>query len=355
MTNMQFSHTRRNVIPQSARGAGGLVLCAPFFVLAQLALASSSLAHQNEVTIAVADAKRCISSNGLPDHDTGQFPNSGNPNTISAQNIQLCVPAEPAKGNRARPVRGSIGVAVNGVQFRPGTADYFDPESPRGFSRDRSSGWNLEGLGARETLGMDQNNAHVDQRGLYHYHGVAPMLARSAGSSLIGYAADGFEIHYAGTAQSSSYRLKSGERAGGPGGAHDGTYNEDWRYAAGSGSLDECNGGLLNGNFVYFATDAYPFFPRCLWGEISSDFQPAAGRKGPRRARHGDDGERKGRRARNSGDRRGPPQAAIAACQERTKGDRCTFSAPGQGRSVSGTCRMTPDEFTACVPQRPRG
>ena len=31
-------------------------------------------------------------------------------------------------------------------------------------------------------LGMDRNNAHVDQRGLYHYHGVANALVRSGKS-----------------------------------------------------------------------------------------------------------------------------------------------------------------------------
>ena len=81
--------------------------------------------------------------------------------------------------------RGSVGIALNGVQFRPGTADYYDAQSPRGFSRDSSSGWNLEGLGARELLGMDNNNAHVDNRGLYHYHGVADVIVSKKASLMI--------------------------------------------------------------------------------------------------------------------------------------------------------------------------
>ena len=119
---------------------------------------------------------------------------------------------------------------------------------------------------------MDQNNAHVDQRGLYHYHGTSKALARQGKGTLIGYAADGFEIHYLGKAKKSSYQLKKGTRPSAPGGRYDGTYNQDWHYVAGSGALDRCNGGSLNGKFVYFATDTYPFFPRCLWGTISEDF-----------------------------------------------------------------------------------
>jgi hypothetical protein len=122
-------------------------------------------------------------------------------------------------------------------------------------------------MGARVKLGLDDNNAHVDNRGLYHYHGVPPTLAEEGDASLIGWAADGFEIHYVGDTARPSYKLKSGTRASAPGGAHDGTYNEDFEYVRGLGNLDECNGGVTeSGEYMYFATDAYPFFPRCLYG-----------------------------------------------------------------------------------------
>ncbi|MEM7566501.1 MAG: YHYH protein, partial [Pseudomonadota bacterium] len=139
-------------------------------------------------------------------------------------------------------------------------------------SRDPSSGWRLDGMGAADALGMDQNDAHVDDRGLYHYHGVSAALRGVVQGTLLGYAADGFEIHYDGR-QRSSYRLKSGTRPSGPGGRHDGTYEQDWEYVAGSGTLDACNGGTKDGRFVYYATTTYPFFPRCLYGSISGDFR----------------------------------------------------------------------------------
>ena len=77
---------------------------------------------------------------------------------------------------------------------------------------------------------------------------------------------DGFEIHYSGDRTVSSYRLKDGVRATAPGGANDGTYVQDWEYVEGAGNLDACNGAMVNGQYVYFATDTFPFFPHCLNG-----------------------------------------------------------------------------------------
>ncbi|MEM6664524.1 MAG: YHYH protein [Pseudomonadota bacterium] len=225
-----------------------------------------------EVQITRQGDEICVRSNGLPNHATGRFPNSGNPHTMRAQRTSVCVDATPSKGATARELRGTIGVAVNGVLIRPGTADYYDPGSRRGFSRDRSSGWNLEGMGSAQLLGLDQNNAHVDQRGLYHYHGEPSGLLAKLDGSQMGWAADGFEIHIAPAGVTSSWQLKPGTRPSAPGGRYDGQYVQDWQYVAGSGSLDECNGGMLNGQYVYFATKTFPFYPRCVWGTPSRDF-----------------------------------------------------------------------------------
>ena len=212
----------------------------------------------------------CMVSNGLPDHATGKFPNKGNPHSIRAQAIEVCVPENPVKTSKATMIRGSTGFLLNGVMIRPGTADYYDPGSPRGFSRDPSSGWKLDGKGAASRLGLDANNAHVDERGLYHYHAMPRAMARK--SSLIGFAADGFEIHYVGSKASSGYTLKKGTRPDGPGGRYDGTYVQDWVYTGGSGKLDQCNGGTLNGKYVYFATDTFPYFPHCAYGKVARGF-----------------------------------------------------------------------------------
>ena len=224
---------------------------------------------------------RCLFSDGLPDHATGRFPNPGNPHAMAPQDLVFCVDAEPVRGDVPRPVRVT-GMALNGVLIRPGTADWYDPDARRGHSRDASSGWNLEGLGARDLLGMDAANAHVGPGGEYHYHGPSAALAGAMQGSLMGYAADGFEIHYVGGSVTSSWQLRPGTRASAPGGPHDGTYVEDFVHVPGSGMLDECNGGWLNGRFVYFATDSFPYFPRCLWGSFEETRPGPEGGRRPR-------------------------------------------------------------------------
>lgn len=351
-----------------------LIACS---ALAVGALTAKAISAVNEVNITTSNGQRCIQSNGIPDHEVGQFPNQGNPHSISTQDIQLCVTTNPTKGSTATPLRGTTGFALNGIIIRPGTADWYDGSSPRGHSRDRSSGWNLDGLGPENTLGMDQNNAHVDNNGIYHYHGPSASILNAAQGSLIGYAADGHELHYVGSKQTSSWQLKEGTRRTEPGGAYDGAYNQDWQYVAGSGSLDECNGATVDGKYVYFATDTYPFFPRCAFGTVSSDFsgpngqanrqtggQQNANLQNGQRQQGGNRnflqrlvGKKQGQQSNqrfaqnnNSGARRGPPQAAISACTTASVGNSCSFQTP-RGY-LSGQCVLTPDQQKACRPLR---
>lgn len=240
--------------------------------LMAVALTSPSFAHENDVQVTRQGDQLCVTSNGSPDHDIGQFPNSGNPNSFSAQNVQVCVDATPTFTGQETERTNASGISVTGIMFRPGTADFYDASSPRGFSRDGSSGWRLEGMGAAEALGMDVANAHVDNRGLYHYHAVSNAFLENRDDTLIGWAADGFEIHYVGDAAQSSWQLRSGTRSSAPGGAYDGTFEQDWVHVAGSGNLDQCNGATMDGEYVYFATDTFPFFPRCFMGDVSRDF-----------------------------------------------------------------------------------
>ena len=245
------------------------LICIIFFVSNGYA----AIAQNNFVEIKVIGDKRCISSNGSPNHAIGQFPNRGNPNRFKPQNVKICVDARPSTTGRVYRRASGSGITITGIILRPGTADWFDASSPRGFSRDSSSGWNLEGMGPKNTLGLDRENAHVDNRGLYHYHRVSTYLATSLNGTLLGYAADGYEIHYIGEKAQSSWRLKNGTRATSPFGTYDGTYNEDYHYVAGTGNLDECNGAKINSRYIYYATDAYPFFPRCFLGQVSLDFK----------------------------------------------------------------------------------
>ncbi|MCB2100591.1 MAG: YHYH protein [Rhodobacterales bacterium] len=309
------------------------------------------------VTLSRAGAYRLITADGLPDHATGAFPNAGNPNRIRAQAYRFRVPAEPQRTGRALPLgRQPFGVALNGVVFDPGTAEYW-----RG---DRNSGWRYEAMGGAVSLGLDDSNAHVQPTGAYHYHAAPLGLMAGTGYEtrpvLIGYAADGFPIytpfgHRDPMDPSSpmmeltaSYRLKPGTRPDGPGGPRDGSFVEDYRYVPGAGLLDECNGreGVTpeypQGTYHYVVTFAFPFIPRCFMGTPDDSFR----RRGP--ARTGGPG---GRPEGPGGPRRQPPQAAIDACAGRSDGDPCRFAPPGRG-ALSGLCRTLPPAGRACVPDR---
>lgn len=244
------------------------------------ALISVSDAAENKVGIRTVGDQICMGSDGMPNHETGTFPNRGNPHSIKEQNFYLCVPANPVKKETPSEARGAIGFAINGVLIRPGTADFYDASSPRGHSRDPRSGWRLDGMGSADALGMDEHNAHVDNQGIYHYHGVPTGLVNVLEGSQIGYAADGFTIHYMGDQVKSGYTLKKGVRPSAPGGKYDGSYVQDWEYTGGEGTLDRCNGGDLNGQYVYFVTKTYPHYPPCLWGEVSKDFRMMPERRG---------------------------------------------------------------------------
>lgn len=238
------------------------------------------------VSIKTRGQTRTITTNGVPDHAVGGFPNAGNPHRIAGQRYTFKVPIHPVKGDaRALPMGMRFGVALNGVPFDPNAAEFW-----RG---NRQSGWQYNALGGAVALGLDANYAHVQPSGAYHYHGLPIGLMQELGwrsdraSPLIGYAADGFPI-YALTAQidgrvtkmTSSYRLKSGQRPGGalPSGAYDGAFMQDYAYVAGAGRLDACNGAEVvtaeypQGTYAYFITDSYPVLPRCLRGAVGRGF-----------------------------------------------------------------------------------
>ena len=118
-----------------------------------------------------SEEKTCISSNGSPNHKIGTFPTRGNPHKFEKQKIKFCFPKNPIKTDRNKYVASVFGVTLTGIPIRPGTVDWYDKNSPRKHSKDKSSGLNLEAIRPYEKiLGIDKYNGHVDHRGLYHYH-----------------------------------------------------------------------------------------------------------------------------------------------------------------------------------------
>ncbi len=268
----------------------------------------------NVVKIAEHGDRRVIEANAVPSHDIGTFPNSGNPNTLTAQKKSYAVPKSPIIADQPTFVydRGIDhgrpayvwGVALNGVKIEPSANEFF--QGPGGPNSD----WTVEALSDEVYLGEDCNNAHIQPNGEYHYHGVPSGLierltaGQASGSMILaGWAADGFPIYYAfgprdpDTLDSElielrpSYQLREGDRPGdgetAPDGAYSGRFVRDYVYEAGSGDLDMCNGrnGVTpefpEGTYYYLLTDRFPFAGRCLVGHPSDDFK-IGGANGPR-------------------------------------------------------------------------
>lgn len=277
---------------------------------------------ENRRSFEPAGESLTISANAIPAHAVGRFPNRGNPHAIAEQAYQFSLPARPSPAgeitwlHRASPAgaRGPrpapnipFGIALNGVLFDPGTAEF--------WNGDRASNWNYEALGGTVPLGLDANYAHVQPNGAYHYHGLPKLYLESLGlspeqhSPMIGRAADGFPIYAlygwrdpqnpaSGVKpMRSSYRLREGARPAppaGPGGSHDGAFVQDYEFVPGSGDLDECNGRFTvtpefaNGTYAYFLTEDWPVIPRGFRGTpvplrgAGGPTGPGGGR-GPRR------------------------------------------------------------------------
>src|SRR6478609_5411198 len=61
----------------------------------------------NKATISLENGYRVFRANGLPDHTPGQFPNRGNPNSISAQSYTFRVTLQPQTNSTPRNGRGA--------------------------------------------------------------------------------------------------------------------------------------------------------------------------------------------------------------------------------------------------------
>ncbi len=242
---------------------------------------------------------RVLAANGLPDHAVGTFPNSGNPNTISAQTVAASYTLTPALTTVASELggpRGATGYVLNGVKIDASTAGSCNNAGTSCSLIDNSGAWSIEALGQTSfNFGTDSNNAHVQPDGAYHYHGMPEGFITKRGGgptkmTLIGWAADGFPIYArygytVATNASSALKVITGsyQKVTTVSSTRPstttyplGTFRQDWEYKAGSGDLDECNGrtGVTpefpNGTYHYYATDSYPYLQRCVKGAVTA-------------------------------------------------------------------------------------
>lgn len=219
-----------------------------------------------------------ISADGLPDHDTGNFPNSENPYAISEQSrvFRVTVPPALAEETTLLVPNRFDGVLANGVPIlmretncAGSAACGMYPGMP-------------DPLHNPAMYGLDAHNAHVLADGSYHYHADPHALYDDSGASafqVIGVAADGFPIfgpwiNDDGLIRkvTSSYVLREGQRPAIPVAPYDGTFVEDYEYVTGQGDLDECNGMTVNGVYGYFVTETFPYIMNCLRGTPDPSF-----------------------------------------------------------------------------------
>jgi hypothetical protein len=241
----------------------------------------------NQVEIKIVGDMRVMLANGMPDHAPGEFPNAHNPNRLAAQTYTFKMPLHPQPAVNPTPAQGAwFGVALNGVPFEPGTAEFWNGQRE----------WTFEAKSGAMDLGLDAHNAHVQPNGSYHYHGLPTGLLKNLGATtnrmtLVGWAADGFPIYTplghanATNATSalkkltSSWQLKKGERpVGAPEGKYNGTFAADYEFVQGSGDLDECHGRtgvtpeFTNGTYYYVITEEFPQLARSWRGTADSSF-----------------------------------------------------------------------------------
>jgi len=226
------------------------------------------------VKVSISGDERIMFSNAIPPWPAEDFP-VGNNSDVIEQDRTYNFPLNPVYiGNASR--ERSTGVSVRGIKFDAGTAQRASCEN--------GVQYNVEAVQDLIPFGIDAHNAHVQNDGTYHYHNIPLSEIEGAELQHVGFALDGFLMYYSPTNQyPSSFQLRTEDREGlnctysEPdfpeitfGSTPDGTFQQDYEYIEGSGALDACNGAMINGEYAYFVTDAYPHIPRCLNGEIES-------------------------------------------------------------------------------------
>ncbi|UOY07041.1 YHYH protein [Muricauda sp. SCSIO 64092] len=252
---------------------------------------ASELGGTSLYSESISGNTRSITVNGVANHLVGQFPNSGNPNTIAPVSETYSMNVTPQLANATTDGAGyTTGVLFSGVVIEPYTAEFFI-----GSDGTINREWNITTLQSTTPLGLDCNNAHVQPTGRYHYHGtpsnyIDGLNVNGTEMVKIGYAADGFPIYYKYVYDSdgvtlvaleSGYQLKTEPRGGdglsAPDGCPDGYYFQDYEYMDGSSTLDACNGRFgktpeAEDEYYYVITDNFPSMPLCFSGTPNPSF-----------------------------------------------------------------------------------
>lgn len=260
---------------------------------------AASVNAQATSSWACSTSQRTLTSNGIPDHAVGTFPNAGNPNRITAQSISVSYTLTPALTGSVNAAPIAVGYALNGIKFEPGTGGTCNDAGTSCPLAGGTGTWRIEALGQTAfNFGTDFNNAHVQPTGEYHYHGLPERFLDKLGKgeqmTLVGWAADGFPVYakYGYTRANDaaspvkvlapSYRIKAAPDANRPAVSlyPMGTFTQDYEYVSSLGDLDECNGrtGVTpefpSGIYHYVITAGYPYIHRCVKGSAAASPPP---------------------------------------------------------------------------------
>lgn len=242
------------------------------------------------------NGNRTVTGNGVPNHTVagGEFATM-----VSTQDVSMTLTLEPEVTAQITAVK-EPGLALNSIKFDPGTAGTCPDDATVDTECDYGAGsdqWHMVATAGdvspwRFGFGVDENDAHVQPTGQYHYHGDPVRLVEAlnpdhgTSMTLIGWANDGFPIYSRVghsdpddldsevVAMQSSYKTISEVPADRPS-VEDfplGHFESDWEYVEGSGDLDECNGRFAvtpefpDGIYHYYTTGTYPFVQRCVKG-----------------------------------------------------------------------------------------
>src|SRR5260221_1414904 len=119
-------------------------------VAAKPASAPATHPFRDNVKVEVTGEFFIVHSDGIPDHDTGPFPNAHNPNTIRKQQYVFKIPRHPKFSDKVtKTPMWPIGVAINGVPV-------YNP-------------YNAEGEDAAKVEDFDDCAGHPDPMGRYPY------------------------------------------------------------------------------------------------------------------------------------------------------------------------------------------
>ena len=274
--------------------------------LSDVADVQRSISFMGSLTITASGGKCLFETNAIPNHD---FNNGGSFATaVSAQNARYEMTSSPEiAANPTELILGDDAIFLNGVKLDLlAAACYAVGREPLGREKigcgqdEIDNPWRYDPMSALNEFGTDNNNAHTQPDGTYHYHGNPMAMfetdceSASTASPVIGFAADGFPIHGSCIADGGIVRKAQSsfvfKDEGGPrqtvsgyqtpsrgsgtiaSSDYDGQFRGDYEYSEGAGDLDICNGMTVDGQYGYYVTDAYPWVIGCFSGTPDGTF-----------------------------------------------------------------------------------